>query len=308
MPIVTKQDWARASVPWAFEGHAREYDRLTMVGPEVGRSIHTDLGIGRLRPGGRVDLHVHSYEEAVYVLDGTVNMQIGGKAYLLERGDYAFIPLGCVHGFANVSETETRWLDVNSPVALRQESGRRDTFFPRADGDLFAEAQPPDFTDPTLVLVGHYDGTEPDHVSAATGIEARGRSSAGMDTAVLAYSGISVKMMVDERRGANLLNMFMVDYEVNGAAQVHDHPFEEAYFFLDGDTEFELDGVKHKVEPGDVAWAGVGETHACFNTSGGPVRWIETQSPLPPARHSYRWPADWHRFERALSTKGRTSA
>jgi hypothetical protein len=41
----------------------------------------------------------------------------------------------------------------------------------------------------------------------------------------------------------------------------------------------------------------VGETHACFNAEGGRVRWIETQSPLPPVRHSYRWPADWDRYE-----------
>ena len=36
--------------------------------------------------------------------------------------------------------------------------------------------------------------------------------------------------------------MFTVDYEPGGAAQVHDHPFEEAYFFLDGEVEGELDG------------------------------------------------------------------
>jgi mannose-6-phosphate isomerase-like protein (cupin superfamily) len=114
----------------------------------------------------------------------------------------------------------------------------------------------------------------------------------------MAYSGISVKMLVDEHRGAGMLTMFMVDYEVNGAAQVHDHPFEETYFFLRGDTDFELDGTVHKLAAGDVAWAGVGETHACFNTDGGRVRWIETQAPVPPSRHSYRWPADWGHYER----------
>jgi hypothetical protein len=45
-----------------------------------------------------------------------------------------------------------------------------------------------------------------------------------MDTALLAYSGISVKMMVDRGLGAELLVMFMVDYEPGGAAQAHDHP------------------------------------------------------------------------------------
>jgi hypothetical protein len=61
------------------------------------------------------------------------------------------------------------------------------------------------------------------------------REPAGMDTALLAYSGISVKIVVDRGLGAELLAMFMVDYEPGGAAQAHDHPFEEAYFFLDGE-------------------------------------------------------------------------
>lgn len=301
MPIVVKQDWSRARVPWPFEERSAGYDRLALIGPETG-SVHTDLGIGRLQPGGSVDPHVHSHEEAIYVLDGEVAVQIDGRAYLLVPGDYAFFPLGVVHAFENLSASPARWMDVGSPVALRRESGRKDTFFPASASRLTRSATAPDFRDPTLVLVGHYEGTEPDHVAKAVAGDARNRSSAGMDTAVLAYSGISVKMLVDERRGANLLNMFMVDYEVNGAAQVHDHPFEEAYFFLEGDTGFELDGTTYHVGPGDVAWAGVGETHACFNTGGGRVRWIETQSPLPPVRHSYRWPADWEQYDSDVCT------
>jgi quercetin dioxygenase-like cupin family protein len=297
MPIVVKQDWSRARVPWPFEQRSVGFDRLVLVSPEVG-SVHTDLGIGRLQPGGTVEPHVHSYEEAIYVLEGEVAVQIDGRAYLLVPGDYAFFPVGAVHAFENLSTTSpARWMDVVSPVALRRESGRKDTFFPTAAARLTRFAAAPDFRDPTLALVGHYEGTEPDHTANAVAEDARNRSSAGMDTAVLAYSGISVKMLIDERRGANLLNMFMVDYAVNGAAQVHDHPFEEAYFFLEGDTDFELGGITYHLQPGDVALAGVGETHACFNTEGGRVRWIETQSPLPPMRHSYRWPADWERFD-----------
>jgi quercetin dioxygenase-like cupin family protein len=297
MPVVVKQDWSRAEVPWPFRSRSQGFERLALVSPEAG-SVHTDLGIGRLRPGGTLDLHVHSCEEEIYVLEGEVAVQIDSRAYLLVPGDYAFFPIGAVHGFANPSPSqEARWLVVNSPVALRRESGRKDTFFPEAAVPVLQDAAAPDFTDPTLILVGHYTGTDPGHAEKAVSGDARGRSSAGMDTAVLSYSGISVKMLVDERRGAGLLNMFMVDYEVNGAAQVHDHPFEEAYFFLAGDTDFELAGKTYHVEPGDAAWAGVGETHACFNTKGGRVRWIETQSPLPPVRHSYRWPADWERYD-----------
>ena len=85
----------------------------------------------------------------------------------------------------------------------------------------------------------------------------RDREPAGMDTALLAYSGISVKMMVDRGLGAELLVMFMVDYEPGGAAQAHDHPFEEAYFFLEGQIDAELDGIAYRLGAGDVLFAGV---------------------------------------------------
>ena len=119
----------------------------------------------------------------------------------------------------------------------------------------------------------------------------------GRDTALVVYSGISVKMLVDRVFGAELLTMFTVDYEPGGSAQVHDHPFEETYFFLDGEIEAELDGQVHTVRAGDVVFSSVGATHGFFNNGTGRVRWIETQAPQPPGRHSYRWLDHWRRFE-----------
>jgi quercetin dioxygenase-like cupin family protein len=296
MGITAKQDWPRAAVPEIWEAQSANFQMLALLGPHAG-TVHTDLGVARLGPSGRVNPHVHSYEEAIYLLEGELAVQIAGAAYRLVPGDFAFFPVGTVHAMANTGPSEVRWMYVNSPVALRPESGRTDTFFPiGAAIDLFI-ATAPNFADPTLRLVGHYEGTSADHVTEAVAGSARGRASAGMDTGVIAYSGISVKMLVDQTRGANLLTLFMVDYAVNGAAQVHDHPFEEGYFFLEGDTSFELGGEQYQFGPGDVAWAAVGETHACFNTGGGPVRWLETQAPVPPRQHSYRWPADWDRYQ-----------
>jgi mannose-6-phosphate isomerase-like protein (cupin superfamily) len=118
-----------------------------------------------------------------------------------------------------------------------------------------------------------------------------------MDTALLAYSGISVKMLIDRNFGAELLTMFTVDYEIGGSAQQHDHPFEEAYFFLAGTVEAELDGEVVTVTAGDVVFAGVGSVHGFYNTGTERVRWIETQAPQPPARHAYRWVPTWQKFE-----------
>jgi quercetin dioxygenase-like cupin family protein len=293
---VVRQNWATAATPWPFADHSIGFDRLALLGPEVG-TTHTDLGIGRLAPGGRIPPHVRSFEQAIYLLAGEVAVQLEERAYLLRPGDFAFIPVGALRAFANRASEEARWLDVGSPVSLRLESGRRDTFFPTDAPDRTADASPPDLSDPTLRLVGHYEGTDPDHLTKAVTSPARGRESAGMYAGLITYSGISVKMLVDQNRGAHLLTMFMVDYEVGGAAQNHEHPFEESYFFLQGETDFELGGQIHHFRPGDTAWAGVGTTHACYNTEGGRVRWIETQAPVPPQQHSYRWPTDWERYE-----------
>jgi mannose-6-phosphate isomerase-like protein (cupin superfamily) len=163
-----------------------------------------------------------------------------------------------------------------------------------------ARAHRPAFGSPTLRWVGHYDGTPPQLDALRVDDAARGRKPAGMDTALLAYSGISVKMLVDRTFGADLLTMFTVDYELGGAAQAHDHPFEETYFFLSGEVEAELDGDTHTLGPGDVVFAGVGSVHGFYNTGRERVRWIETQAPQPPLRHAYRWAATWQAHERTL--------
>ena len=117
--------------------------------------------------------------------------------------------------------------------------------------------------------------------------------SASMATALLAYSGIALKMLVDTRLGAMLHQMFMVEYEPGGAAQLHDHPLEESYTIVSGEVEAEADGEDFTLHAGDVFWTGVGCVHGFWNTSGGRVRFLETQSPQLPANHSYRFNRDW---------------
>ena len=114
---------------------------------------------------------------------------------------------------------------------------------------------------------------------------------------VEAAEGSGLEDLVDRVLGADHVAMFTVDYEVGGAAQAHDHPFEEAYVFLDGEIEAELDGEAHTLRAGDIVFAPVGSVHGFYNVSQGRVRWIETQAPQPPARHAYRWVRDWERYE-----------
>jgi quercetin dioxygenase-like cupin family protein len=208
--------------------------------------------------------------------------------------------IGTWHALANGGDGEVRWLSLNTPQRLAPDAGRKDTFFDRAafDPEAFvASATRPRFGDPAVRFVGHYEGTGPQVEALRVSDPARGRKPAGMDTAILAYSGISVKMLVDRVFGSDLLTMFTVDYELNGSAQQHDHPFEESYVFLAGEVEAELDGEIHTLRPGDVVFAGVGSVHGFYNHGTERVRWLETQAPQPPARHAYRWLPTWTKFE-----------
>jgi mannose-6-phosphate isomerase-like protein (cupin superfamily) len=42
-----------------------------------------------------------------------------------------------------------------------------------------------------------------------------------------------------------------------------------------------------------VIWTGVGCIHSFANVGEEPVRWIETQAPLPPAKEVFRFERDW---------------
>jgi quercetin dioxygenase-like cupin family protein len=300
MHFVGHIDWSFADQPAAASSTSSGLARSPLIGPAQG-AVHTDLAAVAIQPGGWLAPHVHAFEEALYVLEGELLLDLAGTMHRLVGGDYALFPTGYRHALGcSASRTESvRLLSLASPQRLPPDAGRKDTFFEAAQdlAAMDATARRPAFGDPTLRLVGHYDGTGPQLETLRIKDAARGRASAGRDTALVVYSGISVKMLVDHVFGADHVTMFTVDYELGGAAQAHDHPFEEAYVFLAGEVEAEFDGQHYTFRPGDVAFAGVGSVHGFYNTGDERVRWIETQAPQPPARHSYRWVRDWERFD-----------
>jgi quercetin dioxygenase-like cupin family protein len=276
---------AAYAVPGGWAAAATGYRRWDVV-TEAAGSVHTGFNIGELDPGGTVPAHVHSFEESVYILDGHGVLATADGAVTLGPGDYALVPVGVAHAWRNESQEAVRWAEMQGPV-------------PRArfDEDTILVPDLPHH-EPVAVDVRdprtrRYGNITPQHMDAARQAQGMLAVSASMRTALLVYSGITVKMMVDSDLGARLTTMFMVQYEPDGAAGPHDHPFEETYLFLEGTAEAVFDGEVHTLGPGDVAWAGVGCIHGFSNAGGGPLRWLETQSPQPPGRHSYRFVRDW---------------
>ncbi len=295
--MIHVRSWQHAFEDDGRDGSVPGYAHQSLVDRSMG-AVHTDLGLARLSEGARTPRHAHSFEQSAYVLQGRPVVELGDTGYALEPGDYVLFPVGTPHRWSAPAGGDAVWLELGSPHL----TGRPDDTVVLSDPSALppagraGRADRPPFGDPTLRHFGHFAGTDSQADALALHDPARGRAPAGMDTALLAYSGISVKMMVDPGLGADLSTMFMVDYEPGGAAQVHDHPFEESYFFLQGEIEGEIEGEVRTFRAGEVLFCGVGVLHGFFNTSGGHVRWIETQAPQPPRRHSYRWPSHWARL------------
>lgn len=280
-------------VPAEFRGRSEGYARDAVVA-EAGGAVQMGFEVARLRPEGHVDSHVHSFEETLYILEGELTVDTTEGSYRMVPGDYALLPVGMTHAFRNTSGEPVTFSEMKAP--LPRERFEFDTQFPPA----MAQSEPVqiDVRDPRNRYFGHI---EAENMDPAMQTQDKLALSASMRTALLVYSGISVKMMVDSDLGADLSTMFMVQYEQGGFAGAHDHPLEETYQILEGEVEARFDGEAYRLGPGDVAWAGVGCVHEFRNVGEGVVRWLETQAPQPPPRHSYRFARDWSYLENALA-------
>ncbi|MET7697364.1 cupin domain-containing protein [Streptomyces sp. NPDC005485] len=278
-------------LPYDLDGFRRR-----AVVAEADGSVHTGFGICELRPDGVVGAHVHSYEETFHMVSGSVILDVPEGSYLLEEGDYGLLPTGMPHAWRGAGDTVARWADMLAPVP-RARYGYDTQQVP-----ALPARQPVriDVRDPRTRLFGHFERAQMDPGKQSQDLLA---ASASMRTALLVYSGITVKMMVDADLGAVSSTMFMVQYAPDGVARTHDHPFEETYLILEGTVDATFDGERHRLGPGDAAWAGAGCVHGFANAGDTPVRWLETQAPQPPSRHSYRFTRDWDHLRTALEEK-----
>jgi quercetin dioxygenase-like cupin family protein len=280
-------------IPPEFEGRSSGY-RADAVVDEAAGSVQMGFRVARIESGGSVDAHVHSFEESIYVIEGTVTLDTTEGSSELVAGDYALIPVGMTHAVRNTSDAVVELAEMNAP--LPRERFDFDTQFPGALDP--GPSRRIDVRDPRNRWFGHIDAESMD---PALQTQDRLALSASMRTALLVYSGITVKMMVDSDLGAQLQTMFMVQYEPGGVAGTHDHPLEETYLVLEGAVDASFDGQTYRLGPGDTAWAGVGCVHGFANPADRPVRWLETQAPQPPARHSYRFTRDWEYLRSRLA-------
>ena len=276
MHAVSRIDPAAARTPAPYQSHSLGFRRATYVDRAAG-SVHMGTGICFLDPNGAIQLHLHSFEESFYILEGTVLAQLGDKTYTLGPGNFGLIPTGLPHAWRNTSGAPARWLEMQAPQPRAFENGAgygRDTFFTTTAPAPEATAQ-----------IGHFDESQLPRPGGPSQMEGFNPTT-----------GVAIKMFVDRSFGATHQSLFLIQYSPGAKIDPHDHTFEESYFIVGGQIQAIADGQSYNLGPGDVIWTSVGCVHSFANTGSEPVRWIETQAPLPPAKEVFRFERDWSKF------------
>jgi mannose-6-phosphate isomerase-like protein (cupin superfamily) len=277
MHHVTKIDPPRAQTPEGYQQHSTGFRRSTYVEHESG-SVHMGTGICTLAASGTIAPHIHSFEETFFILSGSVIVQIGDQAYSLGPGYFGLIGTGVKHSWRNTGSQPAHWLEMQSPQPRPADVGR-DTFF--VEGDVPAQAAPPDFTQ-TAGILGYFDESQLPRPGAPSEMEGFNPTT-----------GVAIKMFVDRSFGAVHQSLFLIQYMSGAKIDPHDHAFEESYYIVSGRVKATADGKTYDLGPGDAIWTSVGCIHSFENVGSEPVRWIETQAPLPPAKEVFRFERDW---------------
>jgi len=272
MHFVSSIDERAAATPPAYAAHSAGFRRAGYVDRAMG-SVHMGVGICFVDPKGTVQEHRHSFEESFYVLKGSVVAQIGEESHDLRAGDFGLIPTGVPHSWHNTSGERASWLEMQAPQPRPLDYGK-DTFFSKAGGPVPAGAPGN--------LIGHFDESQLPRPGGAAQMEGFNPTT-----------GVAIKMFVDRSFGAIHQSLFLIQYNPGAKIDPHDHTFEESYFIVSGRVRAIADGKQHDLGPGDVIWTSVGCIHSFENVGTEPVRWIETQAPLPPAKEIFRFERDW---------------
>ena len=110
----------------AYEAQSDGFARAALIDRSTG-SVHMGLGLCAL-DDGQVDLHVHSFEESFYVLEGAPVLYLDGHGVTLLPRRCGVVPVGVQHAWRAEGGRAT-WIDMMSPQPRRPGEGQADTFF-----------------------------------------------------------------------------------------------------------------------------------------------------------------------------------
>jgi len=272
---VGKFEASRFAVPGLYATHSEGFERVSLTHRATG-SVHAEACVSRLRTGGSVATCVHAYEKGIYVFEGELELLRSGEALRLPADSYALIPYATPHAFRNRGRQPAQWFEILAPQPKPQ-SALRDTFFTGND------AWPETIHDATAVPAPRACGSfNPQNPLPRMSSELQ--------------QGLSVYRFMERQFGATCFFMMRGEMSAGAYRTRHDHPLEEFYLGLSGEVIMDIEDQSFRLGAGDVAWTGVGTSHAFRHTGQAPFRWLETQTPQFPAHHGTRNYVEWEKL------------
>ena len=103
-------------------------DLRAMLTPAAVGATSGFMGVALIEPGDRIGEHYHPYsEEFVYVIDGSLEVDLDGEPFALRAEQGLMIPIDMRHRFRNVGDEEARMVFHLSPLAPKPSLGHVDT-------------------------------------------------------------------------------------------------------------------------------------------------------------------------------------
>src|SRR5439155_16490915 len=171
-----------------FAEHGEGLTRRPLFDRAAG-TVHHSVVHNQLTADGRVERHMHAFEEGIYVLSGSLTIELGDGHEELATDDFLWIELGVPHAITGAGA----WLEVGAPLP---EAPFGDTVFTSGAGA----------TPEVSCRRGHFDVGDLPEPSGA--ILAGAGSNVG---------GASVKLLINQEFGASQFILMALRYVPEGA-------------------------------------------------------------------------------------------
>jgi quercetin dioxygenase-like cupin family protein len=95
---------------WPLEKHAGVTSKLIVDGKNM------TVNMSRWEPGASAPEHIHPHEQIGLCLEGQIVVTINGQDYVVNAGDYFYIPSNAPHAERNIGSQSAVLTDFFAPV------------------------------------------------------------------------------------------------------------------------------------------------------------------------------------------------
>ena len=201
-----------------------------------------------LTPGEETPTHRHPVEQCVFVVDGSLQIELGRDTFAIGAEHLVLIPAGTPHRIRNVGDQVSHHLDVYLP-----------TPDPGTPADEACVA-----------------GSDPAPAGAVRPV-----TEEGFTFPKPGDPGLGVHWLARRESGSRACINVIESQPGSGSPPMHIHEFVQIYYQLAGELTARVAGVEYVLRPGDLMAIPPGVPHEQENTSGAPERHFTVNSQEP---------------------------